>query len=203
MFHRPRHLLIGACAIWLVSLSLNPGAAREQAPDRVSTRPLKLDLSLFAHGQDCQACHNNLASPSGEDVSIGTAWRATMMANSSRDPYWQASVRRETIDRPSHAADIQDECGGCHMPMSTHIARAAGRTGEVFARLPIAGSDGDPLDRLAADGVSCTACHQITPEGLGTRERFNGRLAVPPPPRDGVRRVYGPFEVDRGRKTIM
>ncbi len=46
------------------------------------------------------ACHNGLRTPSGEDVSIGASWRASMMANSSRDPYWQAAVRREVIDHP-------------------------------------------------------------------------------------------------------
>ena len=25
-----------------------------------------------------------------------------MMANAARDPYWQATVRRETIDHPRH-----------------------------------------------------------------------------------------------------
>ncbi len=36
------------------------------------------------------------------------------MANSSRDPYWQAAVRREAIDHPSAAAEIEDEC--CDLP---------------------------------------------------------------------------------------
>ena len=94
------------------------------------------DLSLFTHSDNCVACHNNLATPSGEDVSIGATWRSTMMANSARDPYWQAGVRRETIDHPSHAADIQDECAACHMPMPQRIASAAGGKGEVFAHLP-------------------------------------------------------------------
>ena len=70
---------------------------------RHATRP---DLSLFAHSEECQACHNNLTSPAGEDASIGVSWRSTMMANSARDPYWQASVRRETLDHPTHAGDI-------------------------------------------------------------------------------------------------
>ena len=78
------------------------------------------------------ACHNNLVAPSGEDVSIGATWRSTMMANSARDPYWQAGVRRETIDHPTHSAAIQDECAGCHMPMATRIARESGGRGEVF-----------------------------------------------------------------------
>ena len=39
-----------------------------------------------------------LSTSAGEDISIGFAWRPTMMANSARDPYWQAGVRRESID---------------------------------------------------------------------------------------------------------
>ena len=35
---------------------------------------------------NCMACHNGLTTSAGEDISIGTAWRATMMANSARDP---------------------------------------------------------------------------------------------------------------------
>ena len=31
------------------------------------------------------------STPAGEDVSIGATWRSTMMANSARDPYWQAA----------------------------------------------------------------------------------------------------------------
>ncbi len=198
-----RPLLLTICAVWLGSLYWTTDGTGAQATDRQRAHAPRIDASLFAHGDDCQACHNNLVSPTGEDISIGTAWRATMMANSSRDPYWQASVRRETIDHPSHTADIQDECGGCHMPMSTHSARASGGKGEVFARLPVAGPDGSALDRLAADGVSCTVCHQIAPDGLGTRARFNGRFAVTPPTPAGVRQIFGPFDVDKGRKAIM
>ena len=65
---------------------------------------------IFATSDQCVACHNGLRTPAGEDVSIGASWRASMMANSSRDPYWQAGVRREMIDHPAAAAEIQDEC---------------------------------------------------------------------------------------------
>jgi hypothetical protein len=58
------------------------------------------DTSMFAHSNECLACHNNLITESGEDVSIGANWRGTMMANAARDPYVQASVRRETMDHP-------------------------------------------------------------------------------------------------------
>jgi hypothetical protein len=163
----------------------------------------RLDLSLFTHSQNCVACHNNLIAPDGEDISIGATWRSTMMANSARDPYWHAGVRRETIDHPTHAAAIQDECAECHMPMPTQIARAAGGLGEVFRHLPIAGRDDSELHGLAADGISCTVCHQIAPDRLGTRESFNGEFVMRPTPASGARVIFGPFQIDKGRKTIM
>ena len=111
-----------ALTLWLVSIVL---VSAKELPTRTGTPKAKPDLSLFSHSENCMACHNNLIAPSGEDVSIGATWRSTMMANSARDPYWQAGVRRETIDHPTHSAVIQDECAGCHMPMATRIARAA------------------------------------------------------------------------------
>ena len=152
----------------------------------------------FQTSDNCLACHNSLTTPSGEDISIGSAWRATIMANSSRDPYWQASVRREVLDHPSRQADIEDECAICHMPMSRATAKAAGRLGQVFAHLTA--DDGD--SRLAADGVSCTMCHQIGRDKLGTPESFNGGFIVNPPLKDGAA-IFGPFKVDAGRTRVM
>jgi hypothetical protein len=157
---------------------------------------------MFVTSHECQACHNGLTTRGGEDVSIGVAWRASMMANSSRDPYWQAGVRREMIDHPNAAQAIEDECALCHMPMSSTNARIANRHGEIFAHLPI-GTSTNEDDRLAADGVSCSVCHQIGVERLGTRQSFNGGFVLAPPAAGGERRVFGPFDVDLGRQTIM
>jgi hypothetical protein len=162
-----------------------------------------MDLSLFSHSDECVACHNNLVTPGGEDVSIGATWRSTMMANSARDPYWQAGVRRETIDHPMHSAAIQDECAECHMPMATRITRAAGGKGEMFAHLPINKRGASALQRLAADGVSCTVCHQISSDRLGTRDSFNGEFVLKPTPASGARAIFGPYKIDAGRTTIM
>src|SRR5437667_11649242 len=82
------------------------------------------------------ACHNGMVTSSGQDVSIGLDWRSGMMANSSRDPYWQGSVRRESIDHPESRADIEDVCSTCHMPMSQYEAKWQGRKAEVFSFLP-------------------------------------------------------------------
>jgi len=73
----------------------------------------------------------------------------------------------------------------------------------VFAQLRIGRKDDSELHKLAADGVSCTVCHQISNEGLGTRENFNANFTMRPTPADGSRVIFGPFQIDAGRKTIM
>lgn len=164
-------------------------------------QPRKTVKPDFQTSDRCLACHNGLLTPSGEDVSIGYDWRATMMANSSRDPYWQASVRRETIDHPESAEEIQDECSVCHMPIVRYEAKLAGSKGEIFAHLPL---DPDAKDgRKALDGVSCSVCHQIGKEKLGTRESFNGGFVLDPPDANDNRPEYGPFDVDKGHNRIM
>ena len=159
--------------------------------------------SLFTPSENCVACHNNLITPAGEDVSIGASWRSTMMANSGRDPYWQAGLRRETLDHPTHSLDIQNECSACHMPMLEKVSIAMGKKADVFAQLPINKDDDSNLHKLASDGVSCTVCHQVSNEGLGTRANFNANFTMRPTPPDGVRVIFGPFQIDKGRKTIM
>jgi hypothetical protein len=163
---------------------------------------------LFATSHDCMACHNGMISASGDDLSIGAAWRATMMANSSRDPYWQASVRRETIDHPKAAAEIEDECSTCHMPMSHTASRAAGQPGHVFAHLdapdrvprPVGN---DTLARLARDGVSCTLCHQITPAKLGTAASFTGGFVIDTKTPIEQRPLFGPFAPNHALQKVM
>src|SRR5262245_33711272 len=131
---------------------------------------------LFQTSDRCFACHNGLATSSGEDISIGLSWRPTMTANSARDPSWQAGVRSETPHPPESKAATENECAICHMPMARDQSMHEGKEAEVFARLAF-GSD-DRMDQLAQDGVSCSICHQITQEKLGTRESFTGGFVV-------------------------
>lgn len=146
-----RRILPLACAVWLLAFfAAVPRAAQPQSRPPSNPHP----ESLFTPSENCVACHNNLVAPSGEDVSIGASWRSTMMANSGRDPYWQAGVRRETIDHPTRADDIQTECAACHMPMLQKVSKAAGRRADVFAQLPINKDDDSELHKFAADGVS-------------------------------------------------
>lgn len=153
---------------------------------------------MFEPGDTCMVCHNNLITRSGENVSIGADWRASMMANSARDPYWMAAVRREVMDHPATAATIEDECTVCHMPMTTFPARAAGGKGRLFDQLlPTALNVG-----LAEDGVSCTVCHQIQPTKFGDPSSFNGGYVIDVAA-DGARKVFGPFAIDAGRTRVM
>ena len=186
-----------AAIAWLVPIVLAP--APPAAPAQTAATHAG---AVFKSSGTCLACHNGLTTPSGEDVSIGTSWRASMMANASRDPYWQASVRRETIDHPALAHEIEDECSICHMPMARTLARAAGRAGEIFSHLPI-GRDRSEESRLAADGVSCTICHQIGTERLGTRESFTGGFVVNGVGAAEPPAMFGPFEIDAGRTAVM
>jgi hypothetical protein len=155
----------------------------------------------FQTSDRCVACHNGITTSTGEDISIGVNWRTSMMANAGRDPYWMAGVRRETIDHPTAAAKIQDECTICHMPMMRYEAKLAGGEGEAFAHLPP--DLGKLGDRLSDDGVSCSVCHQIGDQNLGTRESFVGGFKIDEKALPGERRVFGPFEVEKGHETIM
>jgi hypothetical protein len=161
---------------------------------------LKKREPSFQTSDRCMVCHNGLTTSRGEDVSIGFEWRASIMANSSRDPYWQSSVRRETIDHPESEAHIEDECSICHMPVTRYEAKLQGRTGQVFAHLPFSDSK---YGKQAADGVNCSVCHQTGKEKLGTRESFNGGFVIDPPLAGNVRPEYGPFDVDPGHQRIM
>ena len=138
----------------------------------------------FSGSANCTSCHNNpemtVTTEAGpRDVSIGTAWETSTMANAARDPYWHAVVAYE-IDRfPMHREEIDDKCTRCHAPMANEFAK---KTGQELPRILDSGveSEGtfepgllaraadDTLFRHAADGVSCTLCHQIDADNLGT-----------------------------------
>ena len=199
-----RLLLVVATIAWSTSVILAlarnepPARAGEWQEGRGHTGP------LFISSDECLACHNNLTTTSGEDVSIGVSWRGSMMANAARDPYFLASLRRETIDHASHAGDIQDECARCHAAAAQRTTSAAGSQVDVFAHAA-AWQAGrlDEIDTLAADGVTCTVCHQIDRERLGTPESYNGNFVLAPPLPSGNRRANGPHPPDAGRVRIM
>lgn len=156
---------------------------------------------LFQTSSQCIACHSGLTASNGADISIGTSWRASMMANAARDPYWHAGVRREVTDHPAAQAAIEDKCSTCHMPMAHVEAAAAGAQSQVFAN--IESMRNEPEGHFAADGVSCSVCHQIQPENFGSKESFDGGFVIDTATPAEQRSIFGPHEVDAGRQRIM
>ena len=153
----------------------------------------------FQTSDRCVACHNGMTNSKGDEYSIGTDWAASLMANASRDPYWQASLRRETTEHGQAAAAIEDECSSCHMPIPQYQAKQHGQLNKIFDHLPLLSRG----DKTHADGVTCSVCHQITSERLGTPASYNGNFVVNPPAADGARAEYGPYEIDAGLQRVM
>jgi hypothetical protein len=142
-----------------------------------------------------------MTDESGEDVSVDALWRSTMMANAARDPYWQATVRSEVLALPGLQAVIEDKCAACHMSMARWTSAAVGEQGEVL-------DDGylDPenaLHPLGIDAVSCTLCHQIRDEALGTPQSFSGGFVVDTESPPGEREAFGPHPVAEDLIPVM
>jgi len=167
-------------------------------PSRAQATAPRSSTDDFRTSERCSNCHNKLKTAKGEDVSIGLEWSASIMANSARDPYWQGSVRREAIDHPESSIAIQSECASCHMPLQSLQDKAQNRETAVFSRLPLSASHAD--DIAAADGVSCTVCHQIQAAGLGTPATYSGKFAVAAH-ETGPRPLFGPFAPDSDNIT--
>jgi len=155
-----RAIVLGLALMWI------PAMLRAQSQTENAKGDQTPPGTFFLTSERCVACHNGMKTSSGEDVSIGFEWRASIMANASRDPYWQGSVRRESMDHPESKQAIQDECSICHMPAVRMADRDAGKHTQVFSRLPL--QTFPKGDRAAADGVTCSVCHQIEKTGLGT-----------------------------------
>jgi hypothetical protein len=150
----------------------------------------------FVSADVCSDCHSRLYPPGVEPnwsgmtiVHRGEApspidprsiapfalWRASMMALSAADPYWQAKLRFETAQTPAAAKAIEDKCLSCHAPMQQYETRAGG--GLQFAA----------LNAVGAQGVSCTVCHQIDPANLGKPVSFSAGFEI-----NTRREIYGP-----------
>lgn len=181
---------------WLIPVLLSiAGVAAAQPAENAATAS---GVEWFMPSSECIACHSNITAPSGDDISIGYNWRSSMMANSARDPYWHAGVRRESIDHPEAQAAIEDKCSTCHMPMMRFTNAHTGGQGQVFASL--ANQLANPL---AMDGVSCTVCHQVQPDNFGEHESFDGGFEIETSTAIGQRPIFGPHDVDAGHERIM
>lgn len=192
-----RSIRIAALLLPALALGAMPRMAAAQVTGGGAGGP-----QLFHTSDQCIACHNGLASPTGEDVSIGFKWRSSMMGNSARDPYWMAAVRRESLDHPAAVDAIEDKCTVCHLAMARTTLVAEGGQGRAFEYFPGLGAGGPHAD-LAVDGVSCTVCHQIQNINLGSEAGFTGGYVIDKTNGMGFRSVIGPFQPDDGGARIM
>jgi len=137
----------------------------------------------FLHSHHCTGCHGydsiqqaNI-NEAGEDVNLSDRWRTSMMALAAKDPLWRAKVSQEILTNPAHAGELQNKCTQCHAPM--------GRYTSMFHNNPYYGISDLVNDTLGLDGVSCGACHMISPTVGHT---YSGVI-----PYDTNRVEYGPF----------
>lgn len=154
----------------------------------------------FSTSGSCAPCHTRMTDDAGQDVSLDSAWRSTMMANAARDPYLQASVRNEVVLNPGSRQSIEDQCATCHMPMARFTFAARGEAGSVLEQGLL-----DPnheLHTLAMDGVSCTLCHQIRAANLGSSS-YSGRFFIDTELPRGERLIFGPYRIDEDLAALM
>ena len=198
--------------VWILclvlSLLLSACAGQETAPPPSPEPPIVDVFALptergdyFATSGVCSTCHKDMFDGAGNDVSIDTHWRGTMMANASRDPYWQASVRAEVISNPDYDAIIQDKCTTCHTPMARTTRTFTGDAG-VLLDSGFLDSEND-LHGLALDGISCTLCHQINDQHLGEEDSFDGGYVINSTKPVGERVNFGPYDVTDESVVLM
>jgi mono/diheme cytochrome c family protein len=146
----------------------------------------------------CADCHDGLTdSTTGDDLSIVTAWSTSMMAQSARDPYWQAKVASEMALNPDLESVLNDTCSRCHMPMANDAAHKAGVEPEIFDTGFL--HDANAYFDQAMDGVSCSLCHQIADNGiLGSLEASSGEFEVEIYPDRVDRPAYGQYADPKG-----
>lgn len=140
---------------------------------------------LFSGSGPCAFCHDQwgaaLRDRKGNDLSIASDWRGTVMAHAFQDPFWRARLEAEVEEHAELKSFIEDKCQTCHAPMTRTQARQDG-TGPLGFAAGLA-------DPLSAEGVSCTLCHQVQDESLGRPESFSGGYQV------GTRRlIFGPYD---------
>ncbi|MBN1351660.1 T9SS type A sorting domain-containing protein [candidate division KSB1 bacterium] len=140
--------------------------------------------NLFSGSGICALCHVSnsgvFLTHDGKDISPVTLWRSTMMANSSKDPLWQAKVTTEVVEHPALQAVIEDKCTTCHTPMGRTEAIYNASDNFTFAQ--------GMADTLSLDGVSCTLCHQIQSQNLGEETSFSGHYPI-----TDAHQIFGPY----------
>ncbi|MBO8181607.1 MAG: hypothetical protein H0Z28_02300 [Archaeoglobus sp.] len=145
---------------------------------------------MFSPSKPCSKCHNGLKDSFGNDVSIHSSWRNTMLANAAKDPYFLAKLTSEIEKFSGDSKIIERECAKCHTPMAAFQAKVDGEESALFTLL----EKDNQYHELAVEGVSCTLCHQIENKRLGNEDSFSGNYSIDSSTFKPDRLIYGPFE---------
>lgn len=140
------------------------------------------------------------------DVSIGSAWETSVMAQATRDPYWHAVVASELENFPMQEEKINDECLVCHAPTAHDLAAKQGLDLRLYdgvdelTGVPLPGiygmDDSNELFNHSMDGVTCTLCHQMEDTDFGTEASMTGGYDILGPINGDLqtRPAYGQYE---------
>ncbi|MFT3692368.1 MAG: hypothetical protein QM831_04455 [Kofleriaceae bacterium] len=151
--------------------------------------PTSATTTRFSDSAVCAQCHlagddkpDTLHDATGANVSPVLLWRNSLMALAARDPYYLAVFAAEK--KHGEPVTVDKLCTRCHAPAGSE-ERA--ETNAVLGFDDIA-SGSDAAANLARDGVTCTACHQIAAQDLGTDGSFNGGFDI-----GYDRQIFGPI----------
>jgi hypothetical protein len=141
-------------------------------------------------GVDCHKSDGVSMDVAGTDISPGTQWKHSVMANAFNDPYWQAAVEDEVESFPHLAGFIEDTCTRCHAPMGrTHAYHTDSDLDiDKYFRFDTAKNKDH-----SREGVSCTVCHQIDAGNLGTADSFSGGFLIADSSSPDYKKVYGQY----------
>ena len=145
----------------------------------------------FTDATHCGGCHTWLRGVSGSHQTVYNDWGSSMMANAGRDPVFLAKVETDARRVPGQEAELERKCSRCHTPMAWSETLIQGGEGRLRGGGFL--DPANPVHGLAMDGVSCTLCHQIRPEGLGTVSTFTGSYLIDADPKRPWRLISGPF----------
>ncbi len=149
--------LVGLCAPAIVAVmaTADPGGDQVQVPTTdadfygsgTQPNPDSVVFANFYAGMDCSSCHGSYSATTAPFRN----WVGSMMAQSARDPIWQASVAIANQD----AATAGQFCIRCHAPVAWLGDRH--RDGEF-----------DQFEWITDfDGVNCHFCHRVVNPDLG------------------------------------
>ncbi len=170
----------------------------------------------FVTSDQCTACHNATGTitparadapsmlyylsgtpthnPQTVNLSPNGEWRFSMMGLAGRDPIFFSQLNSETTlhanlrlgDQTPPKPFVENLCLHCHGVMGqrqfTHD-----NPGALFTK-SLVNSD-TKYGALARDGISCSLCHRISADGLGTPATYTGDFKV-----GDAQHMNGPFE---------